>query len=114
MFQPSSVWHWYRGVNVGIDKCAGAFVVHHSTCIYSQWIPPMDYVFLEWYVANYFKKMFSVLVVFFFSNYWPPSSTKATVQIENVPTSASRPAVCRAGCHRVLRCLLDVFFRKTC
>ena len=60
------------------------------------------------------KKRSAVLVVFsfFYSNYWPPSSTEATVQIENVPTSASRSTVCRAGCHRVLHCLLDVLFRE--
>ena len=60
-----------------------------------------------------FKKSFCcLLVVSFFSDYCPPSSTETTVQIEDVPTTASCSVICRADCHRVLRCLLDVFFRK--
>lgn len=51
VFRPSSIWHRHRRVDVGINIGASAFVVHRSTCIYPQWIPPVDYVFLEWCVA---------------------------------------------------------------
>lgn len=51
MFRSSSVWCWHRRVAAGIDIGANTYVVHRSTCVYSQWIPPVDYVLLEWCVA---------------------------------------------------------------
>jgi Lung seven transmembrane receptor len=55
VFRPSFIWHWHRRIDIGINIGASPFIVHCSTCVHPHWIPPVDYVCLELYVANHSK-----------------------------------------------------------